>query len=278
MSTLRYTTIRFVPDPIRDESINLGLMMSATDGTWFRVAFLRSYAKVHALGGKGAVSYAQALVRDLEAEAPMDGRQARMFIDPTTGLERYLQERHGDAAGMVRVSAPLSAVTDDPERLFENLYKALIGKYRRPPVSKAARPSTREQLRKVFRSTAIDVWELPPSRLMEGGVVGTVRHPVDFGLYNGRLQSVVHTVSFAGDEDWAVLQRGVLSEAALDIRTAIDDQVGFALLYSPAPQRRSPAAELERSSVAFAERHKIQAVAIGEVGELAGMVASARDH
>lgn len=256
----KYRVIRFVPDPIRGEMINLGLVMRQTDGSWFKAGFLRSYGKVQAIAGRGAVSYAKALVRDLEAASDQDGRQGRLFYSGDERLASLLDlEQTPYTAGTVELSPALTALTDDEDALFEGLFSQLVGRERRRRLPSDQQPANRDQLKRAFRDRAIHDWDLDPSQLAEGGVAGAVRHPVDFALYNGRLRAVVHTVSFAGDLTHAVLQRAVVSEAAWDLGSQ-GVEATFAMLYSPAPRDNTAATTLERDSVTFVKSHGITAI------------------
>jgi len=285
--SLRYSVLKFVPDAVRDEAVNLGLVMAAQDESWFRADFLRTFAKVRALGGQAAVAYARALVRDLEAEVPMDGAQSRLFPPPDR-LDAILSEtpgrRHG---GRVRATEPLAAVTDDPDELFEDLFKQLVGR----PVRRAAAPAqvaqgaealrtakappqvarTRDELKKVFKERAIGEWELQPARLSEEGVEGTVPHRVDFGLYNGQLRSVVHTVSFAVEPLYVGYQRAVLAETALDLRS-LGRAVDFTMLFVPASREDDTLTHLESATLRFMKNQSIAAVPAPEIDQLADLV------
>ncbi len=156
---LRYRTVRFVPDPIRDEVINIGLLMGETGGEWFRARFLRNYGKVAAVGGRGAVAYAKAVVRDLESEIPMDGRQRRLF-PPRSSLNRLLSDVP-EAESAIRLGEVLNAVDDDPEALFEDLFGQLVGSSRLARAISDATAHTRDQLKRQFRLYATS-WDLLP--------------------------------------------------------------------------------------------------------------------
>ncbi len=107
---------------------------------------------------------------------------------------------------------------------------------------------------------------------------GSFRHPVDFGLYNGHLKAVVHTVSFQGDLDWAGYQRAILSEAALDLRNVGQENVAFAMLFAPAANGNREAQELERTSVEFLQSFGVHAVPFERIDSLQEIVARARDR
>lgn len=289
---LRYSVLKFVPDPVRDEAVNLGLVMAATDESWFRAEFLRTFAKVRALGGLPAVAYARALVRDLEAEVPMDGSQSRLFL-PAERLDSLLanvQSSDRRSRGRVRATEPHAAVTDNPDELFEDLFRELIGRPGRRPLTAAQvdqkvlmagpgtaaqpAPRTRDELKKVFKDRALVDWELQPSRLSEEGVEGTVPHRVDFGLYNGALRSVVHTVSFAVEPLYVEYQRAVLAETALDLRSLGRKAVDFTMLYVPAPADDETLGHLELATLRFMQRQDIAAVPGPDVDQLADQVRS----
>jgi hypothetical protein len=111
-------------------------------------------------------------------------------------------------------------------------------------------------------------WKVPRDKLIEDGVVGTIRHPVDFGLYNHQLRAVVHTVSFRVEKRFAEYQRAVLAEAYVDLRKRPGPRVKCTMLYLPADRRDGDAHVMERSSTAFVEGLGIKAVPILNLAEL----------
>lgn len=286
--SLRYSVLKFVPDPVRDEAVNLGLVMAASDESWFRADFLRSFGKVRALGGQPAVAYARALVRDLIAQVPMDGAQSRLFPHPDRLDEAILtaSEVPRRGRGRVRATEPLAAVTDSPDELFDELFRQLVGRAARKAAVPAPQPGgpilvktpaaairNRDDLKKVFRERALIDWEVPPAHLSEEGVEGTVPHRVDFGLYNGMLRSVVHTVSFAGEAVHAGYQRAVLAETALDLRQ-LAREVDFTMLFVPAPRDDETLTHLESATLRFMKNQSIEAVPAPDIDQLADLVRS----
>lgn len=267
---MRYALIRFVPDPTRGEAINLGLIGGTDDREWLDVAFTPSFTRIRALAGPAAETYAKALVRDFDAGLQQDGRQMRLFGPAGQSLaDALFGPRDAGQHGMVVVERPEPALTDNPEATFKRLFRQLIGGQRRPRRPAVAAPESRDGLRRLFRSRAIDDWKLSVTNLAEGEVVGRVRHPVDFGLFNGHLRAVVHTVSFAAEVHSAVWQRAVLAEAAWDLQGS---GVDFTMLYARAPGADKEAQELETASVGFVTAHAIRAVPSDQLDEIEGLV------
>jgi hypothetical protein len=267
---MRYALIRFVPDPTRGEAINLGLLAGTDDRAWFKVAFTPSFPRIRALAGSAGEAYAKALIRDLDEGLPQDGRQMRLFGPTGQSLADLLfGDQPSPGHGMVQVGLPQPALTDNPEETFGHLLRQLVGGQRRPRRLAVSVPQSRDGLKRIFRARAIDDWNLPLASLVEGDVVGGVRHPVDFGLLNGRLRAVVHTVSFAAELHSALWQRAVLAEAAWDLQGA---GVRFAMLYARAPNADNEAKEMENNSVAFVTAHDIRAVPSDRLDEMEDLV------
>ena len=269
---MRYALVRYVPDPTRGEAINLGIIGGTDDRDWFDVSFTPSFTRIRALAGPAAEAYAKALVRDFDAGLHQDGRQMRLFGPTGQPIEDLLFEPRGAiTAGLVTVGPPEPVLTDDPEATFSRLIRRMIGGYRRPRSGAVLAPESRDGLRKVFRARAIDDWDLSMTNLAEGGVDGRVHHPVDFGLFNGRLRAVVHTVSFAAEVHSALWQRAVLAEAAWDLQ---DADVDLTMLYARAPKRDQEARQLENASVEFIKSHGMRAVPRERIDEIEDLVRS----
>lgn len=268
---MKYAVIRFVPDTTRGEAINLALIAGTDDRDWFDIAFTPSFSRVRALSGSAAEMYAKALVRDFDSSRQQVGNQVRLFKARGTPLEDLLfAPPDPNIDGVIQVGVPQPALTDNPEATFKRLFRQLIGGQRRPRRVAVAAPESRDALRRVFRSRALDTWGLPEANLVEGEVIGRVPHPVDFGLLNGQLRAVVHTVSFAAEAHSAVRQRAVLAEAAWDL---MKSGASFTMLYAPAPESDSDARQLETASVDFMRGLGIRAVASGEIDAIEPLVA-----
>src|ERR1700722_11200791 len=91
-----YSVIRVVPNPRRQESVNIGVVVIATDGEYgdCQVAQL---SKVHRIDRHADLDLIQSFVSSLESSLPLKGEQGRlrtqsqMLLDLPT-LELWSQE------------------------------------------------------------------------------------------------------------------------------------------------------------------------------------------
>jgi hypothetical protein len=259
---IRYTIVRLVPDPVREEVINIGLAAATDDGSWFRARFVSSFGKVAAVAGHGAVAYAKALIRDFEKSVPMDGPQPRLFGTSLKLRDFLLESTLASDMGLMRYDPPSLLISDgDLESEFHALFVQLVGRERQPRTRREGVDIvTRDDVRRVVKRYVAEEIAVPSAQIDEGGVSGSVAHPVDFAVYNGQLRSVVHTASFMGDQTHAVYQRAVVAECAWDLERTRDDDIAFAFVYAPAHTDDRAARDLQEASIAFLATRGIQSV------------------
>ena len=56
MTISRYSVIRYVPDPLREEHINIGVIVVAEDGSFADCRFLSNWEKAKKFGGRTLAS------------------------------------------------------------------------------------------------------------------------------------------------------------------------------------------------------------------------------
>lgn len=197
MTDLFYSVIRYLPDPVRQEVFNVGIIVAEADGLRAKVLLPQQLGRLRRLG------YIQesGFLRDLEREinTSMLPRQEQLLAGPPVWTLESLRRAERDWGGTIQFS-PLRPASDVPaagavDWFFER-YVAPPPVRHRPPDRRAIKSRVRRAL---IRSIHSKYPRAKPERVVriDDAVSGKLEsHTFDFTVRNSRLLQVVHTVSF----------------------------------------------------------------------------------
>jgi hypothetical protein len=186
-----YSVLRFVPDPIAGESINIGIIV--VRGTETHVRLLEDWSRVQKFAATG-IKEIQRLTREI-AEDPCGS----LGIDPKSGPQQ-LNEKLASWTNSLQFSV-LRAATEDPTTLDATLEGLFL-------IEPADRQVTPAQRRTQLISTAMAEvrtafqrrFDRMPKKLVHRAhPVSGARtwHPVDVALANGELYAGAFALPFA---------------------------------------------------------------------------------
>ncbi len=240
-TTYYYTVFRFVPDPIREEFINVALAVTDETGQYSRLEFNRRIdARLKILGaekqGKGVLRF----LEDLADQFDVAGRQALMeFVRTKPALEPGLLREWAEGfVTSIRLTPPKVFLADDGERAFDQLYRRLVAKVRQPPDEKVASEAERGYLRRMFVHALRRLPNFSSERIRIGQPFRGLRaeHWVDVVVVG--LQTPIafaHALPFnAADARDVFLHRGTVLDAASD---SPRDGIRLALYEDPPAER-----------------------------------------
>ena len=132
--TYRYVILRVLPDPLREEFVNVGLALTDDEGAYARLRFTQRLEG--ALRGLGASHLAKGLsgyFSDIETSYDVAGSQlmGALRIQPTLSSD-LVDDWTGEFASLVRLSQPRVLLASDPDAAFDQLYKKLVKPQRKP--------------------------------------------------------------------------------------------------------------------------------------------------
>lgn len=170
-----YTVVRWVPDPLREEAKNLGVILVCEDlnfvDTRFQVpAYLKSAP---------------------ERAAILDAIVARYAVPDWSKGE--LEALHRESSGVLQFRAVASALADDPSALLADLYRQFIFKPGRSSGIITTGVVQREIAKELKQQHAnATVRDRAPLVVPELGSI-----TFDLGIYNGSLRHVLEVVSLS---------------------------------------------------------------------------------
>lgn len=188
----RFQVLRYMPDLIKGESVNIGLIfLNEANGT-AEVRFTRDWRRVRCLDPEADLEMLQAVETELRERLREEGNG-----------EQFLQWLEGSFANALQLSAPQGLLTEAPERELARLAEMYLEKTRYPAQRTAAgRGAIVAKMRDSFRSAG--VWDL----MFKQFAVARYTHPgdplkLDCGYRPNGVMHLFHAVSLNREMDAA---------------------------------------------------------------------------
>jgi hypothetical protein len=251
--TAHYSLLRFVPDPLRDEAINVGLVAVSDDGEWGRLRVQVPRTRLSAINRRDAAPEIENWATVLRNEFDLNG--ARGLLSPATLVSAETLEEWAESfGGLLRVSRPRVAVDHDLEQLWRDLFSRLVRGNGGDPRMRSA--SSRRRTAGEERAAVIDTFvaavrrwpTFDPSRLMLGARFDGSKaiHFADLAIVNGRVTAVAQVIPIVhGSDREVVTSRALLVDAAFDL----SPDVAKLGLYDDPPSERREMLEDTRSVI-----------------------------
>lgn len=260
MSTATYvfSIVKAVPQPRRDESINVGVVVMASDGTFSDVR-LSSLDRVRRIDPDADIKSIEMFLTGVVASLPLAGSQSKLSTGGRATVDT-LRQWSREFGGAVRLSEPRVAIGDDGARVLSRLYADYVG----PVVTRAREDKDRIVMRPQILAAADRAaaeWNIAPTSVLVNKEVHghTARHVVD-RVYVGPRKAVLalaHAISFqAKDIAEIYANRATIIVAAEDIHEMQETRgTSVFAIHTDAPAERAGA--MEESAELFRERHVI---------------------
>ena len=187
MTAYQFAVLKYVPDAVRHETVNVGVVVAipGSPTAEVRVLLKAEANRLKWLGISDDIAFLQDIADDL--------------THPGMVAVEALTRAHLEWGGTIRVSELHAALHDDPADLCDELYNRYVAN----PRTKQA-PSYRDR-RAVKRTVTTSLRAKLPGEVIKPNAIVPGRHEphkFDLGLGNGRLLHAVAAISFdapAGD-------------------------------------------------------------------------------
>jgi hypothetical protein len=243
--TFHYSIVRFVPDPLREEAINLGVMLVSADGKYADYQFLHRYkTRIASMAPDFDQQLVEAVYSDLADALQGRGWQPELAHLGRTISGEWLDELSNRFMNQIQFSSPRACIPSDPDETLQQLFRRFVRGGRRimPPTQIIDRIEIRHRCETLLRD-----WVRQPSRVARPVIVkgATASHSFDLGLKNGVVTAALHALSFQVPSTLdTVLHRDHIAAAAYDIHRSRSDFPVYAVF---APQRHDTDGLLEES-------------------------------
>jgi DUF3037 family protein len=132
-----YSIVRYVPDAIRGEQVNVGVIALKADGSFAGVRFDRTFARARTLGRRRDVGFLRELRKSLEDLAEDQNNEQLPFL---VGGERHTSTLAGHPrlevplltslstrwSNSIQLSEPRASLETDPLRLLDEVYRRYV--------------------------------------------------------------------------------------------------------------------------------------------------------
>ena len=226
--------LRYVPDAVKDEFVNVGVVMVEPDGEFADVRFTRDWRRVRCLDPQVDVEMLQAL--EIEMRRELQGNQTRDVL---------LRRLNDAASNLIQLSQTKGCLTEEPARQIETLAKLYFEGPKPRRGERSGRKRIYESMNQAFKQAGIEEWimrGIPASPYTKAGDP----FQFDFGYRVGSTIKIFQAVSMKSSIDPAVLLAArypTIAEGigkklqALPLLTAVtednadrtEDQVQFAI-------------------------------------------------
>lgn len=273
-----YSAVRFVPDPVRGEFVNVGILAGSDESSEWDIRMVENLKRARALDDEVLLPLVWHFVDDIgrKVDRYTEAIQTNLFeTDEKRLSEEWLTQLSEEARNVVQLSAPAVIVADDIDEAINILFDQLIVepkarrfRFKKKNVALAA-------TRAAYREAGLRVSE----HFMEGVSVKGQHHKerFDFVVANGSAVQLAQTWSFQvpNQEDiaeqvkaWAwtvsdIRQHGGMAEAETR-QIAVPPDVDIEVVYVP-PAVDGPRQVLNEALAAF-EKIKVQAVESEQAG------------
>lgn len=208
-----FSVVRYVPDPIRDEARNIGVLVVAPEA-WFAGARF-NLSKLHLPAGSDRLRYLKDVVSSYQRRLP-----AHTVDDRTLVQREFLDNLHQEATNVIQFSAPNVAL-GDPKQVLDDVYRERVAEAAGGSAGSFGRSDAMSTFTRVFRHAGIPVEAIVPTPWIP---VGRDNYVFDLGLRNGAWAGVVQVLSFRKQDTLRVEQQGAWFAR---VYPAVRDQYGI---------------------------------------------------
>lgn len=193
----RYSVIRYIPDPIKNEARNIGIIVQCKEADYINCKFLKN---VHA---KLSTTATQADIRIIKAYIDEFDKTFNPFAKfPSTRLlsteeidvfnKDYLSNLADQGFGKIQFTEPQGSLIDDPEKELEYLYSTYVGEEKSLQDQLIKRTRLKTEIKREFKKRNILALSKKETKGFEVDVKipggrSKVEYMIDFALENGKL-------------------------------------------------------------------------------------------
>ena len=182
-----YSICRFVSDPLRDEALNVGVIVVSDESKESRGLFnLRFKGRLAALGTKSDFASVRLILEYLKARTGKSFQSTIGGSDESISSTPQLAHLSLSMKNQVQLTPPRPFRAEDIETAIREVYGLFVSPSRRVPETNTVAPMTIHELRRIIRDT-IRTWGGTDLRVQEKTLerANNTRHLADFWLESG---------------------------------------------------------------------------------------------
>ena len=269
-----YSVVRFVPDPAREEAINIGLIAGTDESGEWALRTVGNYSRARRLDDGELLPGVRAHLERIEAliERFSDLQPALLPGDtPETVGEAWLARLASESANVLQFTRPLPVVAESAEEAIDLLWDELVV----DPAARRFRFTKKHRAVSAF-SRALKAHSVPDRRVIRRTTIRSVSFhaSMDFAIHNGRVAQLTNCWSFQlPDKEslmeeitswaWAVrdLRRngGSVANGEGTLKIADGNETAIYVIYVPPVPGEGAGERAFKSACAAFEDHDVKA-------------------
>jgi Protein of unknown function (DUF3037) len=189
--------VRYVPDPVKNEFVNIGVVLQEAGAAAPQVRFTRDWARVRCADPEADLEMLEALEQEMQQRL---GEQLEARLDATPALLKTIEDGFSN---MLQVSEPKACLAESIPAELERLMQLYVEARRREPLSRlGGRQKIARAMRTHFEHAG--VWALMSKRI----AAAQYTQPgdplrIDCGYRPNGVIRMFHAVSLDGEIDLA---------------------------------------------------------------------------
>ncbi len=128
--------VRYVPDPVRDEGLNIGLFLYSPQEEYLDCIFTDDFRRIRSFHPQADVD----LLHDLAQHFQNEIRERE------NELEKYIQGMQESYSNLIQVTPPRACLAADPQAEMEDLFARYVGTYTAAPLQQDTRMRIKQRL------------------------------------------------------------------------------------------------------------------------------------
>jgi hypothetical protein len=208
LKNCEFFLLRYVPDAVKDEFVNVGVVLLSNDGSVADVRFTRDYRRVRCLDPQADVEMLESLEADLRGK-----------LQDADSRDQILHRLRDSFSGSLQLSPSKAVLTLSPEKEIADLAQMYLESARIERTREAAgRVAIYQSMRAAFERAG--VWEAPQMRRRIAASQYVKGDPlrIDCGYRPNGVVKLFHAVSLAADVDSAKVLAFTYPQIAAGIR------------------------------------------------------------
>lgn len=192
-----FSVVRYVPDPIRDEAKNIGVLVVSPDHGFAGARF--NLAKLHLPTGSDRLRYLREVVAGYQRRLPKSSVHGR-----SAARREYLDELHREATNVVQFTAP-NAAMGDPRSVLEVVYRERVAEPTGGSSGAMGRSEVLRTMRRVFKAKGVPEESIVPEPWLR---VRGDNFVFQIGVKNDSWTGIVQVLSFRKQDTLRVEHEG----------------------------------------------------------------------
>ena len=227
MDACRYVIARFVPDPIRDEPINIGVILQCSSRKYASCRFLDDYRRIARLGPNIDVSLLHDFSDDFKLRIDSFSKPYEQPFIPepqehqSVIEDAFLNELVNEYGNRFQFTAPRPVLSDNLTAELTHLFDLFVADKRNLPRSpqRVTHSRIREHLYTMFNKYELIGKEKIQYQFSCRGMVKEDGYTFDFGRENGNISIYQSVALDASQEDEKIDRAYILKGRVEDVRT-----------------------------------------------------------